>query len=182
MTSAVTGAVATTSTAMSATKTAGEEDESSVITFPSVSELRSEIVGRSQVEHPPVRPFQFEELSKGSSYNSNNNAVGPMGPILDKVLQDHVILLDHVRLLHLHLVAYSFPPLRGRGCAAALELAAEDLSQAHELLAREGVLGEQICRICLTQDLSQVDPACPDRLLYPQRMRVEVAEFPQTLS
>jgi len=39
------------------------------------------------------------------------------------------------------------------------------------------MLGEKVCRVLLSQYLSQVDASGSDGLLYPQRVGVEVPQF-----
>jgi hypothetical protein len=44
------------------------------------------------------------------------------------------------------------------------------------------MLGEQVRRILLTEDLAEIYSAAADSLLDPQQVRVDVAKLPQTLA
>ena len=44
------------------------------------------------------------------------------------------------------------------------------------------MLCEKVCRVHLAGDLAEVDAPRPDRLLYPQRMRVKMPQLPEPLA
>ena len=89
---------------------------------------------------------------------------------------------DAVCFGHRHALVPYCSCLRRRLGPAASEAAVEEADQSTHSFSREGVLCEKVCRVHLAGDLAEVDAPCPDRLLYPQRVRVKMPQLPKPLA
>ena len=89
---------------------------------------------------------------------------------------------DDVLVRHRGLGTGCHTGLRRRLSSTTAELAVEEARQLHHSVTAQRVLGEEIGRIYLTGDLSQIHASRPDGLLDPEGMGVEVSEFTQTLA
>ena len=83
---------------------------------------------------------------------------------------------------HSGLVWIAGPYQWGRFCPAANVFASEERHKLFQAMPADTVFGEEIGRICLSQDLPQVDALRPHGLLYPQSMCVQMPELAQALS
>ena len=85
-------------------------------------------------------------------------------------------------LCHCSTVGGPSPDLWRRRCASIRVLAAVQRDKFLELVLTDAMLGQQICWVALTSNLTQIDSPRSHSLLYPERVRVEVSQFAQTLA
>ena len=102
--------------------------------------------------------------------------------VVVEVARVHRCHLLVVRVGHRDALVAHCTGLGSRLSSSSTEAAVEQADQVLHPLSAERMLREQVRRVDPSGHLAQVDPTCPDRLLYPQRVRVKMPQLPKPLA
>ena len=103
---------------------------------------------------------------------------GPQAVEVMAFLFLRTVCLRHRYSARLH----ACPTQWGRLSAPTGVAASQQTHQHLYALARAEMLGDEVCRILLTEDFAKIDSAATDSLLDPQQMRVYMEKLAKTLA